>query len=692
MRLAVLLLAGLSCSLRAMAQAQTSDPYLWLEDVSGDRSLAWAREQNTRTQQALSATPEFAALRTRLLQSLDAVDRIPFVSQHGGWCYNFWRDAQHPRGLLRRTTLADYRNAQPAWETILDLDALAAREKENWVWQGESWLRPTYDRCLIQLSRGGSDAVVVREFDVEAKAFVTDGFFLPEAKSRVSWRDRDTLYVGTDFGPGSLTTSGYPRLAREWRRGTPLSAARPVFEGQAADVSVSAAATREPGFNREFVVRTITFYTSERFLRTGERWTKLDLPADAAMSTFREHLFVTLRSPWTVGGATYPTGALLVIRWDAFLAGQRTFTTLFTPTPRSSLAGFTFLRGHIIVNELANVRNRLHVLTPQADGSWSRAPLPAPEFGTTSVAAVDEETNDYFLTATDFLTPTRLALGTVGRTGTEELKRSPAYFQAAGLEISQHEALSADGTRVPYFQVARAGAPRDGTNPTVLYGYGGFRLSQVPAYAASTGIAWLERGGVYVLANIRGGGEFGPAWHQAALKENRQRAYDDFAAVAEDLIARNVTSPRHLGIMGGSNGGLLVAAVMAQRPELFNAVVCRAPLLDMRRYHRLLAGASWMGEYGDPDVPEQWAYIRRYSPYQNVTADKRYPRVLFTTSTRDDRVHPGHARKLAALMQAQKHDVLYYENIEGGHAGAADNPQQAFMSALAYTFLWRQLK
>ena len=692
MRAPAALLSSLALTVGAPAQPAADDPYLWLEEVGSDRALDWARRQNDVTQRELAGGPAFTALRDRLQASLDAADRIPAVAKRGAWFYNFWRDAQHPRGLLRRTTFAEYRKEQPAWETVLDLDALATAEKENWVWKGQTWLRPDYDRCLVELSRGGSDAVVVREFDVVTKAFVSGGFTLPEAKNRVSWRDRDTLYVGADTGPDAMTTSGYPRVVREWRRGTPLSAARVVFEGAAKDVSVTAWATREPGFNREFVARTKSFYASERFLRTGDTWTPLDLPEDAALHAFREHLFLTLRSAWTTGGATHPAGALLVIRWDAFLAGKRDFTNLFTPTPRSSLASLGFLRGHVILNALVNVRNRLHVLTPQADGTWARAALPAPEFGSTTVSAVDEESDEYFLTVTDFLTPTSLHYGTVGRAGAEVIKRSSGYFNADGLEISQHEAVSKDGTRVPYFQVARPGAPRDGTNPTVLYGYGGFRLAQVPAYTPSTGIAWLERGGVYVLANIRGGGEFGPAWHQAALQENRQRAYDDFIAIAEDLIARKITSPRHLGIMGGSNGGLLVGAVMAQRPELFNAVVCRAPLLDMRRYHRLLAGASWMGEYGDPDVPEQWAYISRYSPYQNVQAEKRYPRVLFTTSTRDDRVHPGHARKLAALMQAQGHDVLYYENIEGGHAGAADARQQASMSALAYGFLWQQLQ
>jgi len=677
----------------AMTRAQTTeDPYQWLEDVTGEPALAWARGQNDRTRRELEASPDFKPIHDRLLAIYDSSARIPYVAKAGAFYYNFWRDAQHVRGVWRRTTPAEYRKAEPAWETVLDLDALAAAEKENWVWKGAVWLWPGYDRCLLNLSRGGGDAVVVREFDATTKTFVADGFNLPEAKSDVTWRDRDHVYVGTDFGAGSLTSSGYPRVVKSWTRGTPLDAAGTVFEGEAGDVAVGTWTSEDPEFPREFVRRSPTFFTGEHFLNRDGRLLKLDLPADAEQGTFREWLLVTLRTDWSVGGKTYPGGALLAARWDDFLAGKRDFAVLFEPTARKSLAGYAATRGHVIVNELDNVRNRLYVLTPQAGGGWTRTPLAAPEFGTVSAEAVDRESDDYFLTVTDFLTPTSLARGTVGRAEREPLKQLPAFFDAAGLEISQHEAVSKDGTRVPYFQVARKGLAADGAAPTLLYGYGGFEVSMTAGYSAGMGAAWLERGGVYVLANIRGGGEFGPAWHQAALKENRQRAYDDFIAVAEDLIRRGVTSPRHLGIMGGSNGGLLMGVMLTERPDLFGAVVCQVPLLDMRRYHRLLAGASWMGEYGNPDVPEEWAYLSRYSPYQNVKADVTYPRVLFTTSTRDDRVHPGHARKMVAKMEAQHHDVLYYENIEGGHGGAANNRQQATMNALAFTFLWKQLR
>ncbi len=671
--------------------AASADPYLWLEEVTGDKALAWARDHNAVAQRELTATPEFTATHARLLEILDSKARIPAISKHGEFFYNFWRDAQHPKGLWRRTTLAEYRKPEPAWENVLDLDAVAAAEKENWVWKGASWLRPSYDRVLLELSRGGGDAVVVREFDLPTKTFVKDGFRLPEAKGSLTWRDRDSVYVATDFGPGSMTTSGYPRIVKEWKRGTPLNAARTVFEGQSADVSASASVSDRFGYRREFIRRGVTFFTSETYLRVGDKFTKLDLPDHANAGTWREFLTVTLRKDWTVGGKTFLAGAFMALSWDKFLAGNRDFELIYTPGPRKSLAGVSTFAHRLVVNELDNVRSRLYVIAREGQ-AWKRTPLAAPEFGQLSVRAIDEESDDYFLDVTDFLTPTSLYYGTVGRDGRELLKQMPAFFKIDGLEVSQHEAVSKDGTRIPYFQVSRRGLKLDGTAPTLLNAYGGFQLSQTPSYNPGRGAAWLEQGGVFVLANIRGGGEFGPAWHQAALKANRQRAYDDFAAVAEDLAKRRVTSPRHLGIIGGSNGGLLMGVMLTQRPELFGAIVCQVPLLDMRRYNKLLAGASWMGEYGNPDIAEEWAYISRYSPYQNTKADAKYPRILFTGSTRDDRVHPGHARKMAALLESQKHDVLFYENIEGGHAGAADNKQQAFMNALAYAFLWKQLR
>ncbi len=684
--------AGVSASATNAAPAEgLTDPYLWLEDVTGERAIAWVKEQNALSVRELEAAPGFATNRQRLLAILNSKDRIPGVVKYGRFYYNFWQDDTNPRGLWRRTTLAEYRKPAPDWEIVLDLDRLAADEKENWVWKGANVLEPDYDRCLVSLSRGGGDATVYREFDLTRKEFVADGFKLPEAKSDVDWRNRDILYVGTDFGPGSLTKSGYPRLVKEWKRGTPLSDAQIVFEGKEDDVSTAARVQHDHGHIYELVTRAVTFFTDETFLRRSNDWVRIDKPADAEVNTFGDQLLLRLRSDWTLNGRTYPAGALLAADFGAYLRGDRRLTALFEPTVRTSLAGISDTKNYLLLTELDNVRSRPYLLR-FTDGQWQRTPLEAPAFGTVNVDGIDaNESDDYFMTVTDFLTPSSLYFGVAGEPGRERLKTLPAFFNTNGLEIQQFEATSRDGTRVPYFQVSRKGIRLDGRQPTLLYGYGGFEISMQPRYSAGVGAAWLERGGVYVLANIRGGGEFGPRWHNAARKENRQRAYDDFIAVAEDLIARKVTSPGHLGIEGGSNGGLLMGVMLTERPDLFGAVVCQVPLLDMRRYNKLLAGASWMDEYGDPDKPEDWAYIRKYSPYQNVVSGRKYPRVLFTTSTRDDRVHPGHARKMVARMKEQGHDVLYYENIEGGHGGAANNAQRAYMEALAYTFLWKEL-
>lgn len=677
----------------AASKAETpDDPYRWLEDVTAEKSLSWVKAQNAFSTKELEASTDFEPTRKRLLSILDSKERIPYVAKHGGFYYNFWRDENNPRGLWRRTTLDEYRKPEPSWEIVLDLDKLGAVEKENWVWKGYKVLRPTHDRCVVLISRGGADATVVREFDLTTKTFVAGGFELPEAKMDVEWRNRDTLYVGTDFGPGSLTTSGYPRLIKEWKRGTRLAEAKTVMEGQSTDVAVSASVVHDHGRLYEFIERAPTFFTTETHVRRGDRWTKIEKPADAEVSTFDDQIVLRLRSDWEVSGKSYLAGALLAANFEDYLSGQRAFSILFEPTDRKSLAGATPTKNFLIVNELENVRNKLYVLRHE-NGRWTRTPLDAPAFGSVSISQVDaDESDDYFMTFTDFLTPSSLYFGTIGKSDREKLKSLPAFFKAESLEISQHEVTSKDGVKVPYFQVSRKGLEADGRAPTLLYGYGGFEISMLPSYSSSVGSAWLERGGVYVLANIRGGGEFGPKWHEAARKQHRQRAYDDFIAVAENLIARKVTSSQHLGIQGGSNGGLLMGVMVAQRPDLFKAVVCQVPLLDMRRYNQLLAGASWMDEFGDPDKSEDWAYIRKFSPYHNVTQGKKYPRILFTTSTRDDRVHPGHARKMVAKMKEQGHNVLYYENIEGGHGGAANNKQSAYMSALAYTFLLKELR
>jgi prolyl oligopeptidase len=672
----------------------TDDPYRWLEEVLGEKPMAWVKERNAESTGELTRPDRFRALEGRLREILDSDARIPMIQKQGRFYYNFWRDAKNPRGLWRRTTLDEYRKDKPAWEVVLDLDELARQEHENWVWHGAQALRPEYRRALVSLSRGGADAAIVREFDVEKKAFIKDGYTLPEAKSRVAWRDADSLFVGTDFGPGSLTDSGYPRVVKEWKRGTPITDAAVVLEGRAEDMGVSAHRDLTPGFERDIITRTPTFFTSETFLRRDGKLVKIDKPDDAQASFHREWLLLRLRTDWKPGGRAkaYPAGALLAIDLEAFLKGDREFDVLFEPTERKSLASASPTRNFIILNELDNVRSRIEVLSYR-DRGWTRRPMPGlADLVEASAHAVDpEDSDDYFLTTAGFLTPTTLAMGTVGGGPPETLKRLPALFDAKGLAVTQHEAVSQDGTRIPYFQVARADLALDGSNPTLLTGYGGFQLSRRPEYNPTVGAAWLEKGGVFVLANIRGGGEFGPKWHRAALKANRHKAYEDFIAVAEDLIRRKVTSTPRLGATGRSNGGLLMGNMLTRRPDLFGAIVCGSPLLDMKRYSHLLAGASWMGEYGNPDIPEEWAFIRTFSPYHNVEKSTKYPRMLITTSTRDDRVHPGHARKMAAKMRDQGHDILYYENIEGGHAAASDNKQRAFMDALDYTFLWNSV-
>ncbi len=673
--------------------AAPPDPYLWLEDVTASRSLDWVAKQNEVSTKELAASEAFRGMNARFLEILNSNARIPYVNKIGERYYNFWRDKDHERGLWRRTTIEEYRKAEPAWETVLDLDALGKAEKENWVFEGAKPLPPDFTRCLVSLSRGGADATVVREFDLTTRSFVPDGFALPESKSGLSWINRDMVYVDCAFDSSQMTSSGYPRIVKSWKRGTPLASATLVYEGTTADVGVGASHDFTPGFEHDFVSRAPSFFTNELYLLQGGKLIKIDKPNDAEASTHREWLLIQLRTDWKVGNRTWPAGALLATKLEAFLAGGRDFQMLFEPGERRSLAGYSPTKDAIIVNELDNVKNRLYVLR-EAGGVWTRAALTGlPELGSIEAGAVDDrDSNDFWLVITDFLTPTNLSLGTVGGGAPEGLKKSPSYFDGSRDQVSQHEAISKDGTRVPYFEVAPRELKLNGTAPTLLYGYGGFEVSELPSYSGVRGSGWLEQGGVLVVANIRGGGEFGPKWHQAALKANRPRAYEDFIAVAEDLIRRRVTSPRHLGCLGGSNGGLLVGNMLTMRPDLFAGIVCQAPLLDMRRYHHLLAGASWMEEYGDPDDPDQWAFIRHFSPYQNMKSDVKYPRTLFTSSTRDDRVHPAHARKMVARMEEQGHDVLYYENVEGGHGGAATNTQQAFMSALAYTFLWKQLR
>ncbi|MFC8957014.1 prolyl oligopeptidase family protein [Streptomyces sp. NPDC057101] len=671
-----------------MRDVTDDDPYLWLEDISGDAALAWVAERNAETARAVAGDAGFGALKARLREVLDASDRIPYTVRRGAYLYNFWRDARHVRGVWRRTTPERYREDAPEWEILLDVDALAAAEGEKWVWDGARVRRPEYDRALVRLSRDGGDAVVVREFDLATREFVDDGFRLPEAKTRIGWAGADTVLVGTDLGPGSLTDSGYPRTVRRWRRGTPVEASEIVYEAEQGDVAAWGYRDATPGFEREFVGRSLDFFRSETYLlRPDGTRARIDVPDDADVDAHRRYLLVTLKSAWL----GQPTGSLLAFDFDAFMAGDRTPEVLFTPDRRTALAGYSWTRNHLILETMRDVSTRIEVLTPEAGGGWSRAPLVGvPELSAVSVVDTDPDVSDeYVLDVSGFLQPSALHLGRVGA-GSEVLKQAPHRFDSTGLTVAQHFATSRDGTRVPYFVIGPDRAT-GGPGPTLLYGYGGFEVSLTPYYGAVTGRAWLERGGTHVIANIRGGGEYGPDWHQAALGAERPRAFEDFAAVAEDLVARGITTPAMLGASGGSNGGLLMGAMLTRHPELFGAIVAQVPLLDMTRFHKLLAGASWIAEYGDPDDEADLTHLRAISPYHRLTADREYPPVLLMTSTRDDRVHPGHARKTAARLRELGHRVLFHENTGGGHAGAGDNEQAAHNSALVHTYLWQQL-
>ncbi len=669
------------------------DSYLWLEEVTGDDALAWVGERNAESLGELTAGEEFTALRDGLRAVLDSRERIPYVRRRGELLYNFWQDAEHPKGLWRRTTLDSYRTPEPEWEVLIDLDALAAEEDENWVWAGGAVLYPDYERALVQLSRGGADATVVREFDLPSRSFVPDGFVLGEAKSRVSWIDRDTVFVGTDLGPGSLTTSGYPRLMRRWSRGTPVADAPVVFEAGETDVAAFAGHDDTPGYERDVVGRSPDFHTTEQFvLRPDGTRVHVDVPPDAHTDLERSWLLVRPRTEWTLAGVTHRAGSLLVFDLEDYLAGGRDGRVLFAPTPHRSLSGWSWTRHHLILSVLDDVVTRLEVLTPAQD--WAVRELPAgPAFSSPGIIGTDPRRDDeYFLDTDGFTLPSTLMRGELGDTAADDvapetLRQAPSFFDATGVTVRQFFATSDDGTQVPYFVV---GDP-DATGPTLMTGYGGFEISLTPSYSGVVGRGWLERGGTYVVANIRGGGEYGPSWHTAALLEHRHRAYEDFAAVARDLVARGITTRERLAIHGGSNGGLLMGVMLTRYPELFGAIVIMVPLLDMRRFHLLLAGASWMAEYGDPDSETDWGWISQYSPYQHVSPDADYPPVLVTTSTRDDRVHPGHARKMVARLREQGHRVEYYENVEGGHGGAADNAQRAFQWALVFEFCRRRL-
>ncbi len=688
-RCAILVAVAAAPLLSAPLQAQ-EDPFLWLEDVEGERAMEWVLAHNAATRDAIKALPTYQTLYDNTLDILTSNDRIAYPFALGDGVANFWTDAEHPRGIYRTTSWEEYLGGDPTWETVLDIDALAQGEGTPWAFRGISCLLPEQIRCLVNLSPGGSDANEVREFDMATKSFVEDGFRLPVSKNSVAWVDENTVLVGHNLNPDYVTTSGYAAAMRLWERGTPVEDAPIIAEVDDRNEMALFAGTQETAEGPLVTVMHMTtiFERNYLILRDGEL-VRLDVPADAQMGMVGDQLVLQLVSDWEVDGRTFAEGSVVSTNFQDYLAGRGTVEAVVTPGERSTVNGFAATKDYLLVGKLTNVQGELHRYWREG-GTWRSEEVDVPSMGAVGIGNTSVHNNRFFFTFSSFTQPTTLYMADEDGSVTE-VKSLPDQFNTDGLIVEQHNATSADGTQVPYFVVRQDDAPMDGSNPTLQYGYGGFQISLAPSYLGATGKTWVENGGVYVLANIRGGGEFGPSWWKAALLENRQRAYDDFIAVSEDLIQRGITSPEHLGVQGGSNGGLLVSTVMTQRPDLYNAVVIDVPLVDMKRYHKLLAGASWMAEYGNPDDPSDWAFIQKYSPYQNVREDVDYPKPFIFTTTKDDRVHPGHARKLAALMESQGHDLYYFENVEGGHGSGVTPEQQAETLALKVAYLRDQL-
>jgi prolyl oligopeptidase len=674
---------------RPTLAAPDDDPYLWLEEIDGSRALAWVEERNRATLDRFG-NARFAADRDTLIALFDRPDHVPSVARLGGLLYNFWKDAANPRGLWRRTTLASYRTEQPVWETIIDVDALAASEGEDWVWHGGATLPGTHDRALLYLSRGGSDATVLREFDLAAKAFVADGFVLPEAKGGATWLDRDTLLLSSAFGSGMATASGYARTVRLWRRGTSVGTAPVLFEAGRESILVGAGLDRTQKAETVWFAEQLTSLDSVTWMgdRTGPK-VKMDVPNDAGMSVYREWMMASPRTAWSVGGARYAPDTLLAMPLARFLAGERDFSVLFEPGERRTLGGYFWCDGRLVLSIVDDLQPMYEVLTP-SDGGWARSMLPGlPTIGIVGVGPLDadatESNGDLLASVQDPITPPTVMLIERDKLPTI-LKSAPRYFTADGLVVTRHEARSVDGERIPYVQVGPA--KETGHAPVHMTGYGGFGLPVLPSsYAATIGKLWLERGGTSVVAGIRGGGEFGTRWHEAGRRAGKRLSHDDFAAVAADLVRRGVTRPGRIAAEGSSNGGILITNMLVRYPERFGALFCTIPLIDMRRYSKLLAGASWISEYGDPDKPEDWAFLKTYSAYHLAAPGSAYPPILIATTRKDDRVHPGHARKMAAKLQAMGYEANFYEPAAGGHSFGTNNRQVASFAALGYTFL-----
>jgi len=677
----------------------TSDPYLWMEEVEGKEALAWVNAQNERSLADIQGHPLYEDNLAKAMDLATSEDRIPYGRVRDGLVYNFWQDAENVRGLWRRTTLESYKTEDPEWETVLDFDKLADEEEKNWVFKGSNCFKPDGAEktlCFVALSDGGKDAVVNREFDLDTKSFVEGGFETPEAKQSVAWVDHDTVLVGTDWGGdgATLTESGYPSSVRLWKRGEALEEAAELYAGDKTDVGVWPWSSElDDGTMIYGAVEADTFFTSKYWLLSDGEPVQFPVPAKSSLGgDYKGHQFVTLQEDWSVQDQDFKTGDLVAFNLQQFLDTKElpAVELVFRANERQAVNGVSIAKGAALLSINDNVAGKILRLEPGEDG-WTTSDIPLPGTGQAGIAFADKDEEAVFLNYEGFLTPDSLLSYDINTNETASLKSLPEKFDAEGLVVHQKEATSKDGTKIPFFVIHREGITLDGSSPTLLYGYGGFEVSMRPSYSGGVGRMWLERGGVYVLANIRGGGEFGPAWHQAGLKGNRQRIYDDFIAVGEKLIDMGVTKPDHLGIMGGSNGGLLMGVMITQRPDLWNAVVIQVPLLDMLRYHKLLAGASWVDEYGNPDIPEERAFLETISPYQNFDADAAYPTPFFVTSTKDDRVHPGHARKMAKLFEDAEKPFLYYENIDGGHSAAANQKERAKRSALEFTYLYERL-
>jgi len=679
-----------SCLFAGSAFSQ-EDAYQWLEEVDGDKALKWVEEQNKATLDVLMKRDTYQPIYDKSLEIYNSADRIPTPTIMGKYVYNFWQDQNHERGIWRRTDKDSYLAGTAKWETLLDLDAMYAEDNIKWVYKGATGLYPDYKRFILSLSKGGGDAVIRREFDVETKSFVEGGFEMPEAKGGASWIDENTLLIASDFGEGTLTTSGYPRQVKIWKRGTSLESATMIFEGNESDVGTWGATINKPNRTYTAIVQATTFYTSKKYVYENDELIEMPIPDDADLNEILgDQVIIELKSDWEVNGETFPQGAVVSATYDKLLKKEYDIKVVYVPDQISSVTSIQATRNKLIVNALTNVKSILYAYTFE-NGAWVAEKMDAPDYGTIRLGSADDLSDQFFFFYQNFLTPSSLYLADAEKKSMQVVKSLPAFFDGEKYEVAQYEATSKDGTKVPFFVVGPKNMDLNSANPTLLYAYGGFEVPMLPFYSGTFGNNWLENGGVFVLANIRGGGEFGPRWHQAGLKANRQRVYDDFHAVAENLVERKITSSRNLGIMGGSNGGLLVGVAFTQRPDLYNAVICAVPLLDMQRFNKLLAGASWMGEYGDPDKPEEWEFIKKYSPYHNLRKDTEYPEVFFTTSTRDDRVHPGHARKMVAKMMDMGHKVYYYENTEGGHAGSSTNAQRAKVAGLQFSYLLMKL-